>query len=180
MTYSHFSRDFADFIRPLYNGVPDRIAKAAADATKTVRATAEAQVAAAREETRRAMADAVRDGAIQVAEEVASTERLKWVSIGFALGLFALLIVALWQHRQGETQGRAVGEAEAKRSCAYVTKIASWANTPAGQRAFELEKVGSLHDLVNCSAKGLERKAEWCLVQNDRGRTVFRWRLPGS
>ena len=164
----------------LYEGVPDRIAKAAGDATRTVRATAEAQVAAAREETRRAMADAVRDGAIQIAEEVASTERLKWVSIGFALGLIALLVVAVWQHGQGDTQGRAVGEAEAKRSCDYVTKMASWANTPSGQRAFELEKIGSLHDLVNCTGRGLERRGEWCVVQMERGRPIYRWRLRGS
>jgi hypothetical protein len=164
----------------LYERVPERIADAARNATKTVRATAEAQVAAAREETRRAMVDSVRDGALQIAEEVASTERLKWVSIGFALGLIALLVVAVWQHGQGETQGRAVGEAEAKRSCDYATKMASWANTPSGQRAFELEKVGSLHDLVNCAGRGLERRGEWCVVQMDRGRPSYRWRVSGS
>lgn len=96
------------------------------------------------------------------------------------LSLVSLLVVAVWHHRQGETKGRAAGENDAKRECAYVTKVASWASTPDGQRAYELEKIGSLHALVNCSARGLERKGEWCLVQTDRGKPVFRWRLPGT
>jgi hypothetical protein len=164
----------------LYERVPERIADAARDAMKTVRATAEAQVAAAREATKRSLTDAVRDGAIEIARETAGAERLKWASIGAAVALIALLFVAVWQHRQGEAQGRAVAETEARRSCDYVTKVASWANTPGGQRAFELEKVGSLHDLVNCTGRGLEMRGEWCVVQMDRGRSSYRWRLPGS
>jgi hypothetical protein len=164
----------------LYERVPDRIADAARDATKTVRATAEAQAEAAREETRRALTDAVRESALDVTRHIASAERLKWAGIGVTIATIALLVVALWQHREGEAQGRAIGETEAKRDCGYAAMAASWANTPDGQRAYELEKVGSLHDLAMCLGHGLERKGEWCVVQTDRGRPVFRWRLPGT
>jgi hypothetical protein len=164
----------------LYERVPERIANAARDATKTVRATAEAQVAAAREETKRGLTDAVRDGAIDIAREVAGAERFKWASIGVGLALLSLLVVAIWQHRQGEAKGQAEGENAAKRECAYATAVGSWALTPDGQRAYALEKVGSLHDLVNCTGRGLERKGDWCVVQTDRGKPVHRWRLPGG
>lgn len=162
----------------LYERIPERVADAAREATKTVRATAEAQVAAAREETKRSLTSAVRDSALEIATEVAGAERLKWVCLGVGLALICLLVVAVWQHHQGEAEGRAVAESEAKRECAYGTMAASWANTPDGRRAYELDNIGSLHDLVNCSARGLERKAEWCFVQTDRGKAVFRWRLP--
>jgi hypothetical protein len=169
-----------DYYRALYEEIPGRIEDAAKNATKTVRATAEAQVAAAREETRNAMADAVRDGAIQVAKEIAGAERLKWASVGFALGIISLLVVGVWEHRQGETKGRAAAEVEAKRECEYATKAASWANTPNGQRAYALEKAGSLHELVNCTGRALEKRGDWCIVQTDRGKPVYRWRLSGS
>jgi hypothetical protein len=164
----------------LYERVPERIAEAARDATKTVRATAEAQAKAAREETRKALTDAVRDSALDAARQAASAERFKWAGIGVGLALISLLVVAIWQHRQGEAQGRALGENDAKRECAYAAMASAWANTPDGQRAYELEKVGSLHALINCSARGLERRGEWCVVQTDRGKTGFRWRLPGT
>jgi hypothetical protein len=164
----------------LYERVPERIADAARDATKTIRATAEAQAKAAQAETKRVLADAVRDGAMTIATRAADAERFKWGSIGIVSALIALVIVAVWQHRQGEAQGLAVGENKAKKECAYAAMFSSWAATPAARRAYELDKVGSLHDLVNCSGRGLERKGEWCLVQTDRGKTIYRWRSPGS
>jgi hypothetical protein len=57
--------------------------------------------------------------------------------------------------------------------------VSSWALTPDGIRAYELEKVGSLHDLVRCSGRGLERKGDWCIAQSERGKP-YRWRLPGN
>jgi hypothetical protein len=164
----------------LYERFPSRIADAARDATKTVRATAEAQVKAAQEDSRRALTDAIRDGALNVAKKAADAERFKWLSVGVSLALLSLLLVGVWQHHTGEIHGRAVAERDAKRECAYTAIAASWANTPDGHRAYELEMVGSLHDLVNCAGRGLEHRGEWCLVQTDRGRAAYRWRLPGT
>jgi len=70
----------------------------------------------------------------------------------------------------------AAGESRAKAECAYATKLSSWALTPDGTRAFDLEKLGSLHDLVSCSGRGLDRKGDWCVAQPERGKS-YRWRI---
>ena len=48
-----------------------------------------------------------------------------------------------------------------------------------GIRARDLEKLDSLHELVNCAGRGLERKGGWCVAQGERGKP-YRWRLPGT
>jgi hypothetical protein len=72
------------------------------------------------------------------------------------------------------------GRTPRKRECACATAVGSWVLTPDGQRAYALEKVGSLHDLVSCAGRGFERKGDWCVVQTDRGKPVYRWRLSGG
>jgi len=51
--------------------------------------------------------------------------------------------------------------------------------TPDGLRAYELEKLGSLHDLVTCAGRGLERSGDWCVTQFERGKS-YRWRVQAS
>jgi len=72
-----------------------------------------------------------------------------------------------------------LAESSAKAECAYATKLSSWALTPDGTRAFDLEKLGSLHDLVGCSGRGLERKGDWCVAQFERGKP-YHWRIAAS
>jgi hypothetical protein len=163
----------------LYEQIPARIAEAAHDATKTVRATAEAQARAAQEETKKALMKAVHETAVVSMKQATTAECFKWVSA--AVSIVAILLVAVgWgENRRGQAQGAASGENKAILQCGYATMASSWALTPDGTRAYELEKIGSLHDLVNCSGRGLERKGDWCVALNERGKP-YRWRLPGS
>jgi hypothetical protein len=161
----------------LYERVPSRIADAARDATKTVRETAEAQAKAARDETKRALAKAIADAVDATAKQRVRADVLKWVSV--AVSIVAILFVAVgWgENRRGQAHGAAAAENQAKAACAYVEKMSSWALTPDGIRARELDKLDSLHDLVNCAGRGLERKGAWCVAQGERGKPC-RWRLP--
>src|SRR5688572_32688513 len=68
--------------------------------------------------------------------------------------------------RSGQAQGLAAGENMAKAECAYATKLSTWALTPDGTRAFELEKLGSLHDLVSCSGRGLRSEEHTSELQS--------------
>jgi hypothetical protein len=72
---------------------------------------------------------------------------------------FALFAVGWGENRRGQAQGLAAGESRAKAECAYATKLFSWALIPNGTRAFDLEKLGSLHDLVSCSVEGWIERA---------------------
>lgn len=164
----------------LYERFPALIADAARDATQTVRATAEAQAKAAREETKKALAQTVHETVDAVAKRRARAELFKWVSATLLAALIVLMVVGLWQKREGKEEGAAAGENKAKQECAFATMMSSWALTPVGLRAHELDKVGSLHDLVTCSARGIERKGDWCVAQNERGKPSYRWRMtPG-
>jgi hypothetical protein len=164
----------------LYERFPALIAEAARDATRSVRATAEAQAKAAREETRKALAESVHETVDAVAKRRANAELFKWVSATVISTLLVLMTVGLWQKREGKAEGAAAGENRAKQECAFATMMSSWALTPTGLRAYELEKVGSLHDLAGCSGRGLERKGDWCVAQNERGKPPYRWRIATS
>lgn len=161
----------------LYEAVPARIAEAARDATSSARGAAEAQAKAAHAETKKALMDAVREVAVVSAKQAAGAERSKWLSAAVIVVTVTMAALGWWQHRQGEAKGVAIGQNTALRACAYAALAASWANTPDGRRAYEIDKAGGLHDLVNCTGRDLERKADWCLVETDRGKAIYRWRL---
>jgi hypothetical protein len=163
----------------LYQDIPARIADAARDATIAVRTTAEAQARAAQEETTRALAKAVTEAVEATAKRRAGAELFKWVSVAVSIVAILMVAVGMGESRRGYAQGASAGENRAKKECVYATMASSWALTPDGTRAYELEKAGSLHDLVNCSGRALERKGDWCVVQNERGKS-YRWRLPGA
>jgi hypothetical protein len=163
----------------LYEEVPGHIAQAARNATETVRATAEAQAKAAREETKKGLMKAVTEAVRATAKQYARAEHFKWVSVAVSIVSITLLAVGWGENRRGQAQGLAAGESRAKAECAYATKLSSWALTPDGTRAFDLEKLGSLHDLVSCSGRGLDRKGDWCVAQPERGKS-YRWRVAAS
>jgi hypothetical protein len=163
----------------MYEGIPHQIAGAARNATETIRVTAEAQAKAAREETKKGLMKVVTETVRATAKQHARAEHFKWVSVAVSIVSITVLAVGWGENRRGQAQGLAAGESRAKAECAYATKVSSWALTPDGTRAFDLEKLGSLHDLVSCSGRGLERKGEWCVVQPERGRP-FRWRVATS
>lgn len=162
----------------LYEQFPARIAVAARDVTKDVRATAEAHAKAVQEETKRALAEAVRQAAVVSAEQAAGAQFVKWASIAAAVFFVALTTVGRAAFARGERKGAAVGENLARNECAYAAAAASWANTPEGQLAYGFAKAGSLGELARCSGRGLMERDGWCLVQPERGKPAPRWRLP--
>jgi hypothetical protein len=163
----------------MYEEIPRQIAEAARNATETIRATAEAQAKAAREETKKGLMKAVTEAVRATAKQHAPAEHFKWVSVAVSIVSIMFLAVGWGENRRGQAQGWAAGESRAKAECAYATKLSSWALTPDGTRAYELERLGSLHDLVSCAGRGLERKGGWCVAQPERGKS-YRWRAAAS
>jgi hypothetical protein len=163
----------------LYQQIPRQIAQTAHNATETIRATAEAQAKAAREETKKGLLNAVTEAVRATARQHARAEHFKWVSVAVSIVSITVMAVGWGENRRGQAQGVAAGESRAKAECAYATKLSSWALTPDGTRAFELEQLGALHDLVSCSGRGLERKADWCVAQPERGK-AYRWRIAAT
>ena len=162
----------------LYEQIPARIAAAVLEVTKTVRATAEAEARAMHEQTKRALAEAVRQSAVKVAKDAAGAAIAKWVSIGVGVIVVAVLSVGWVESSRGEARGRAVGDKAATQACGALVASSSWANTPDGQLAFQLAKVGSLGDVARCSGWGMVPRDGWCVVQPEHGKALARWRLP--
>lgn len=160
----------------MYEEIPRQIAEAARNATETIRVTAEAQAKAAREETKKGLMRTVTEAVQGTAKQFARAEHFKWVSAAVSIVAITVLAVGWGENRRGQAQGFAAGESSAKAECAYATKLSTWALTPDGLRAYELEKLGSLHDLVSCSGRGLDRKGDWCVAQPERGKS-YRWRI---
>jgi hypothetical protein len=163
----------------MYEEIPRRIAEAARNATETIRLTAEAQAKVAREETKNGLMKAVMEAVQVTAKQHARAEHFKWISVAVSVVSIMFLAVGWGENRRGQAQGLAAGESRAKAECAYATKLSSWALTPNGTRAYELEKLGSLHDLVSCAGRGLERKGDWCVTRFERGKP-YGWRVQES
>lgn len=163
----------------LYEQFPARIAAAAREVTKTVRAAAEAETKAAQEVTKTALMAAVHEAAVKSSASAAGAQRAKWVSVAGGVICVSLLVVGWSAFGQGREKGRAVGENVAKRECAALVTASSWANTPEGQLAYRLAQAGSLHDLATCSGRGWIAKEGTCFAQPEHGR-VHGWRLPSS
>jgi hypothetical protein len=168
------------YYEKLYEQFPARIAAAAGRVTEGVRAAAEAQAKAAYAEMRRALTEAVREAAVKSAQRAAGAAILKWVSAAGAIICVSLLLVGCFAFSSGREKGKAVGENVAKKECAALVAASSWANTPEGQLAFGLAKVGGLDDVARCSGRGMAPRDGWCTVPSERGKPLARWPLPAS
>jgi len=164
----------------LYEQIPARIAGATQEVTKTVRATAEAEARAVHEQTKRALAEAVRQSAVKVAKDAAGAAIAKWVSIGVGAIAIALVIVGWTEAARGRREGQAVGENITTKACGALVAASSWANTPEGQLAYALAKTGGLGDVVRCAGRGMVARDGWCTVAGERGRALARWPLPNA
>lgn len=87
---------------------------------------------------------------------------LLWTGFG-ALGvlLVASGLAFYLGHSSGWDQGQAAGYASARDEIAAT----SWANTPSGQRALALDRLGSLNLVVSCSEPGWR-------IENQKDRRV--------
>jgi hypothetical protein len=162
-----------EYYQTMYEKIPHQIVDAARNATETIRVTAEAQAKAAREETKKGLMKAVAEAVQATAKQFVRAEHFKWVSAAVSIVAITVLAVGWGENRRGQAQGFAAGESSAKAECAYATKLSTWALTPDGVRAYELEQLGSLHDLVTCGGRGLDRKGDWCVAHpSAAGRTA--------
>ena len=168
------------YYEKLYEKFPARIAAAARDVTKAVRAAAEAEARAAQEETKRALIEAVHEAAVKSAENASGARFLNWLSIAAGIICVALLLVGWSAFDHGQQKGKAVGENLAKKECAALVASSSWANTPEGQLAYGLAKAGGLGEVARCSGRGMVPRDGWCMVQSERGKPLARWPLPQS
>jgi hypothetical protein len=166
------------YYQSLYEEFPARIAAAANEVTKGVRAAAEADAKAANAATRRALMDAVHEAAVKTATYGAGAQLAKWVSIAVGCTVVALVAVGSLASSHGYERGRAVGTNVATRACEALTDVTSWAKTPEGQLAYALAKAGSLGDVGRCSGRGMALRDGWCTVPSERGKTLARWPLP--
>ena len=72
-------------------------------------------------------------------------------------GLTALLIVFIafgGGYFFGQQTGTKKGQAEGYQTARDEKAATSWANTPSGQRAYNLDQLGSLNMLANCKGEG--------------------------
>jgi hypothetical protein len=164
--------------KALYEEFPARIEGAASDVARTVRAAAEAQAKAAQEETKRALMDAVHEVAVRSAQDAAGAQLAKWVSIAAGVIAVALVAVGWGEFSRGHEKGRALGENIAMKACGALVTASSWANTPDGQLAYALARVGGLSDVARCMGRGMIPRDGWCTVPSDRGKVLARWPLP--
>jgi hypothetical protein len=97
-----------------------------------------------------------------------------------ALGVVLVAFVGGFRIGQdtGWDQGHAAGYASAISSNAD----ASWANTPSGQRALGLDRLGSLAKLVECSQPGwrvtVQKGEHICFVDKAPDGKLYGWTIP--
>jgi len=163
----------------LYKRIPNQIADAARDVTRAARATAEAEAKAAMADTQKTLATAVHRAAVESARHAAGARLFKWVSLAVSIVAVSLVVVGWWQFKRGEAAGADRAENLAKKTCERATAAAAWVGSPEGRLAYELARVGSLHDLATCSGRGAVARDGWCMVQPERGKPL-RWRLPAG
>ena len=89
---------------------------------------------------------------------------LLWTGLG-ALGVVLVAFIA--GQRSGQSSGWDQGHAAGYTSARDEIAAASWASTPNGQRAFALDRLGSLNKLLACSEAG------WKVEKRKEGRVCF-------
>jgi hypothetical protein len=158
----------------LYSRHPAAIAEAVKEVTKTVGETALAQARAAAADTTKALARTVAEAATASAKRAAGAQRLRWM-VGCVIAVSVCLSTIGWRaHGRGERMGYAIGYEDARDRYESAAAMASWANTPEGQLAYELAKAGSLRELATCSGRGWFERDGACYASiRTRG-----WRLP--
>jgi len=93
-------------------------------------------------------------GAAQKALQASTTQlrsNLLWLG---SCALLTLLMASGGGYWLGHQAGNEQGQAEGYQAARNEQAAASWANTPAGQRAYGLDQRGSLDMLARCNAPG--------------------------
>jgi hypothetical protein len=164
------------YYQALYERIPQKIAAAAAEAVAAAKMTAGAQAKAAAEETKKALTEGVRRTLDETTKRAALHQIVKWVGVTASVLSVFLLAVGRWEFHSGEVQGQWRAEKAAQEDRNRRAAESLWANTPDGRQAYDLAKSGILHNILNCSGRGLVARDGWCIALGDRG-GALRWRL---
>ena len=162
------------------------LAKAADRLGTTLQATEQRQKAHAEAQTKAATKalQAARTvlGASQNALQASQTQirtQLLWTGLG-ALGV--VLVAFVGGFRFGQSSGWDEGHAAGYASAIASNADASWANTPNGQRALALDRLGSLAKLVECSQPGwrvsVQKGDRVCFVDKAPDGKLYGWIIP--
>ena len=130
-------------------------------------------------------AETAAESAIQAAKHAEATARAgarqtaSWAVLGALAGILVAGGAGYWL---GHTSGRENGLADGYRAARDEKAAASWANTPAGQLALDLERTGSLSVLARCTAQNWKAEtrdgARFCFPMLDNKQNVTGWRIP--
>jgi hypothetical protein len=92
----------------------------------------------------------------------------------FLAATVCISMIGWWAHGRGQREGYAIGRDTAREKYETAAAMGSWANTPEGQLAYGLAKVGSLRELAMCSGHGWVEKDGVCYPSGK----AHGWRLP--
>lgn len=130
-------------------------------------------------------AETAATNAKQTAEYAAATARAgarSWTAYAAVIILAGVLSAGIAGYLLGEQAGQATGQAAGYRAARDEAAAASWANTPSGQLAFALDRVGSLGAVARCSGPGWKSTVQdgrkVCYPQATPDGKVYGWTLP--
>jgi hypothetical protein len=109
----------------------------------------------------------------KVVAQVATRQMFQWAIAAIIIAGLALGLTFWYGHSTGIESGKAIGYADAKDEKA----AAAWANTPQGQQAYWLAKVGSIDTLAKCSGKGWKIENGLCYPFPAGDQKVYPWKI---
>jgi hypothetical protein len=161
----------------LYAKIPVLIAEAAREAAAGVKAAAEVELKTAAIRTRTELAKTVAQSARDIANRMASVNRLQWI-VSCTIGVGAMFLsIGIASYRAGRNVGGASGYNRGLAESRDLWTRAAWGNTPEGRLGYDLAKAGSLREVATCSGKVLVRKGSACFVKAGKA-PVYGWKLP--
>lgn len=161
----------------LYQRMPERIESAACATLETFKEAAQQTAAAAAEDVRNQLATAVANTARDVARDVAATQKLRWIAGVAMTCLVALTTLGTLGYTKGRDAGERHGFVSGYEHAKDEAAAASWAATPAGQRARRFSATGSIEYLAACSQPGWRQDNGICYPEPAADGRVYGWRL---
>ncbi len=109
----------------------------------------------------------------KLADATATKSSVRWIVAGVALCGVLSAIFGWIGYSAGVESGHAYGYAHARDEIA----ASSWANTPNGKLAYQLDKAGSIEYLASCNRPGWKKENGVCYTHPADGRH-YGWILP--
>jgi hypothetical protein len=144
----------------LFLQIPGMIVEATNGVLNNVNQTADKAMAAAAGKATEALAKAVSDTAIDVANNTSKKQMWKWAAGCITVAFIALGGFGWFCQDMGYKAGIGDGYSQAKDE----KSAASWANTSEGKIAYKLAQTSTFHNLVHCDKQGWYVKDGVCFI----------------